>query len=62
RPQPCLYQPTAHFSRAHTTHCLNMHQHLFLPTSTEDLLSFLLNLLPTTKPRQFSKASSWFVR
>ncbi|KAI9478672.1 MAG: hypothetical protein EXX96DRAFT_255690 [Benjaminiella poitrasii] len=35
----------------------HMHQRLFLPISIEDPLPFLLNLLPTTKPRQSSKAS-----
>ncbi|KAI9473952.1 MAG: hypothetical protein EXX96DRAFT_487364, partial [Benjaminiella poitrasii] len=54
--------PTAHFSRAHAIHYLHMHQCLFFPTSIEDPLSFLLNLLPATKPRQSFDASSWFVR
>ncbi|KAI9483978.1 MAG: hypothetical protein EXX96DRAFT_478603, partial [Benjaminiella poitrasii] len=59
---PCLYYPTAHFSRAHAIQCLHMHRRLFLPVPIEDHLSFLLNLLPTTKPRQYSEGSSWFVR
>ncbi|KAI9483258.1 MAG: hypothetical protein EXX96DRAFT_519428 [Benjaminiella poitrasii] len=62
RPQSCLYQPTAHFFRSHAIHCLNMHQRRFLPISIEDPLSFRLNLLSTTKSRQPSEASHWFVR
>ncbi|KAI9474022.1 MAG: hypothetical protein EXX96DRAFT_488200 [Benjaminiella poitrasii] len=38
-----------------------MHQRLFLPVSIEDPLSFLLNILSTTNPRQSSEVSSWFV-
>ncbi|KAI9467806.1 MAG: hypothetical protein EXX96DRAFT_591378 [Benjaminiella poitrasii] len=33
---------------------------LFLPISIEDHLSFLLNILPTTKSRRPLKASPWF--
>ncbi|KAI9476021.1 MAG: hypothetical protein EXX96DRAFT_601795 [Benjaminiella poitrasii] len=61
-PNPCLYHLNADFSRSHVIYCLHMHQHLFFPVSIDDLLSFLLNFLPTTKPRQSSEASSWFVR
>ncbi|KAI9478360.1 MAG: hypothetical protein EXX96DRAFT_570547, partial [Benjaminiella poitrasii] len=56
-----LYHPTACFSRLHAIHCLHMHQHLFLPNSIEDPLSFLLDLLSTTKSRQPSDASFWHV-
>ncbi|KAI9468479.1 MAG: hypothetical protein EXX96DRAFT_603431 [Benjaminiella poitrasii] len=49
RPQFRLYHLTAHLSRPHAIHSLHMQQCLFLPTSIEDLLSFLLNLLSTKK-------------
>ncbi|KAI9473882.1 MAG: hypothetical protein EXX96DRAFT_579760 [Benjaminiella poitrasii] len=38
-----------------------MYQRLFLPTSIEGLLSFLLNPLPHKKTRHLSQASLWLV-
>lgn len=48
----CIQHPGQHWSRSLSFECLNIFDRLFLPTSIDDPISFLLNfLLPTTKPR-----------
>ncbi|OBZ80445.1 hypothetical protein A0J61_11505, partial [Choanephora cucurbitarum] len=39
-----------------------MHCRLLMPESIGDPLSFLLNILPTRRPRSFDAATAWTVR
>jgi hypothetical protein len=66
RPKPCIYHPHDLLTRSHAITCLNMHHRLLMPSTVSDPLSYLLNLLPssrkkpTIQPR--SKYSAWFIR
>ncbi|KAG1292455.1 hypothetical protein G6F62_004870 [Rhizopus arrhizus] len=68
--KPCIFHPTEKFTRSHAIWCLHMHRRLQMPLSEPDPLSFLLNKLPTKRPkppstlgRPFSTAySAWTIR
>ncbi|KAG1170299.1 hypothetical protein G6F35_017233 [Rhizopus arrhizus] len=51
RYKACPRHPGQSFTKAHTIHCLQMHRRLMMPETISDPLSFLLNMLPTKKPR-----------
>ncbi|KAG1398481.1 hypothetical protein G6F60_008338 [Rhizopus arrhizus] len=51
RYKDCPRHPGQPFTKAHTIHCLQMHRRLMMPETISDPLSFLLNMLPTKKPR-----------
>lgn len=59
QPKPCLKHHDSSLSKKHTIQCLDMHRRLQRPTTIEEPMSFLLNLLPTRKPRSFQYVPSW---
>ncbi|KAG1319162.1 hypothetical protein G6F62_011979 [Rhizopus arrhizus] len=66
RPKPCIYHPHDLLTRSHAITCLNMHRRLQLPSTVTDPLSFLLNILPTSRKKPTtqnrSKYAAWFIR
>ncbi|KAG1361628.1 hypothetical protein G6F61_014250 [Rhizopus arrhizus] len=62
RYKSCPRHPGQSFTKAHTIHCLQMHRRLMMPETISDPLSFLLNMLPTKKPRSPSITLSWTIR
>ncbi|KAG1578780.1 hypothetical protein G6F48_011664 [Rhizopus delemar] len=66
RPKPCIYHPHDLLTRSHAITCLNMHHRLLMPSTVSDPLSYLLNLLPTSRKKptiqRRSKYSAWFIR
>ncbi|KAG1285509.1 hypothetical protein G6F66_010395 [Rhizopus arrhizus] len=62
RYKACLRHPGQPFTKAHTIHCLQMHRRLMMPETISDPLSFLLNMLPTKKPRSPNTTLSWTIR
>ncbi|ORE02478.1 hypothetical protein BCV72DRAFT_317778 [Rhizopus microsporus var. microsporus] len=46
KPRPCPKHPTQQLSKNHAISCLDIHRCLFMPETTRDPLSFLLNMLP----------------
>ena len=58
----CPRHPSQPFTKAHAVHCLQMHRKLMMPETISDPLSFLLNMLPTRKPRSPNTVSSWTIR
>ncbi|KAG0737612.1 hypothetical protein G6F57_002804 [Rhizopus arrhizus] len=66
RPKPCIYHPHDLLTRSHAITCLHMHHRLLMPSTVSDLLSYLLNLLPTSRKKPTiqprSKYSAWFIR
>ncbi|KAI8646105.1 hypothetical protein BD408DRAFT_474100 [Parasitella parasitica] len=55
-PSPCIYHPFENFTRKHAIECLHMHSRLQMPLSVDDPLSYLLNHLPSKKPRNPQQA------
>ncbi|KAG1028717.1 hypothetical protein G6F57_001337 [Rhizopus arrhizus] len=51
RPKPCIYHPHDLLTRSHAITCLNMHHRLLMPSTVSDPLSYLLNLLPTSRKK-----------
>jgi hypothetical protein len=51
---------------SHAITCLHMHHRLLMPSTVSDPLSYLLNLLPTSRKKptiqRRSKYSAWFIR
>ncbi|KAG1003992.1 hypothetical protein G6F27_010549 [Rhizopus arrhizus] len=62
RYKACPRHPGQPFTKAHTIHCLQMHRRLMMPETISDPLSFLLNMLPTKKPRSPNTTLSWTIR
>ena len=62
KPKECILHPGQHWSRRHLFECLHVHDRLFLPSTIDDPISFLLNLLPLRKPRRPESYASWVVR
>ncbi|KAG1300341.1 hypothetical protein G6F66_000019 [Rhizopus arrhizus] len=62
RYKACPRHPGQSFTKAHTIHCLQMHRRLMMPETISDPLSFLLNMLPTKKPRSPNTTLSWTIR
>ncbi|KAG1136594.1 hypothetical protein G6F37_013697 [Rhizopus arrhizus] len=62
RYKSCPRHPDQSFTKAHTIHCLQMHRRLMMPETISDPLSFLLNMLPTKKPRSPNTTLSWTIR
>lgn len=60
KPKECIFHPQHNWSRRHAFECLHIHHRLFLPSSIEDPISFLLNLLPLHKPRP-TDSHSWYI-
>ena len=58
----CPRHPSQPFTKAHAVHCLQMHRKLMMPETISDPLSFLLNMLPTRKPRSPNTVRSWTIR
>ncbi|KAG1136273.1 hypothetical protein G6F37_011185 [Rhizopus arrhizus] len=47
QPKSCTKHPDRSLSKKYAIQCLDMRQNLQMPTTIEDSLPFLLNLLPT---------------
>ncbi|KAG1152166.1 hypothetical protein G6F37_001390 [Rhizopus arrhizus] len=66
RPKPCIYHPHDLLTRSHAITCLHMYHRLLMPSTVSDPLSYLLNLLPTSRKKSTiqsrSKYSAWFIR
>jgi hypothetical protein len=62
RYKTCPRRPGQPFTKAHAIHCLQMHRRLMMPEAISDPLSFLLNMLPTRRPRSPNTALSWSIR
>jgi hypothetical protein len=66
RPKPCIYHPHDLLTRSHAITCLHMHHRLLMPSTVSNPLSYLLNLLPTSRKKpniqRRSKYSAWFIR
>ncbi|KAG1207887.1 hypothetical protein G6F35_010928 [Rhizopus arrhizus] len=66
RPKPCIYHPHDLLTRSHANSCLHIHHRLLMPSTVSDPLSYLLNLLPTSRKKHTiqprSKYSAWFIR
>jgi hypothetical protein len=62
RCKTCPRHPGQSLTKAHTIHCLQMHSRLMMPQTISDPLSFLLNILPTRKPRSPNTTLSWGIR
>ncbi len=60
KPKECIFHPSHNWSRQHAIECLHVHHRLYMPTSVEDPISFLLNLLPLHKPCRPSNCTSWY--
>ncbi|KAG1180414.1 hypothetical protein G6F70_001482 [Rhizopus microsporus] len=58
----CPRHPSQPFTKAHAIHCLQMHRKLMMPETISDPLFFLLNMLPTRKPRSPNTVRSWTIR
>ncbi|KAI9487835.1 MAG: hypothetical protein EXX96DRAFT_475810, partial [Benjaminiella poitrasii] len=56
------YCPPAHPSRRHAVICLQRHSRLQIPETIQDPLSFLLNQLPSKKPRTSNSFTPWHIR
>ncbi|ORE09053.1 hypothetical protein BCV72DRAFT_321315 [Rhizopus microsporus var. microsporus] len=54
--------PGGRYKTLHTIHCLQMHRRLMMSQTISDPLSFLLNMLPTKKPRSPNTTLSWTIR
>ncbi|KAG1524951.1 hypothetical protein G6F52_003757 [Rhizopus delemar] len=61
-PKPCPYHPNNNLLRRHAISCLNMHRRLCIPEAIADLISFLLDTLPTRTFLPSSTALSWTCR
>ncbi|EIE82274.1 hypothetical protein RO3G_06979 [Rhizopus delemar RA 99-880] len=59
-PKPCPKHPDSSLSKKHAIQYLGMLQMLQVPITIENPSPFLLNLLPTRKPRSFRSASPCF--
>ncbi|ORE12399.1 hypothetical protein BCV71DRAFT_191123, partial [Rhizopus microsporus] len=51
RYKTCLWRSGQPFTMAHTIHSLQVRHRLMMPQTISDALFFLLNMLPTRKPR-----------
>jgi len=58
----CPLHPDHSLTKSHAIKCLQMHRRLMMPETITDPLSFLLNLLPTRRPKSPSKAIPWNIR
>ncbi|EPB88091.1 hypothetical protein HMPREF1544_05153 [Mucor circinelloides 1006PhL] len=58
----CPLHPDRSLTKSHAIKCLQMHRRLMTPETITDPLSFLLNLLPTRRPKSPSKAIPWNIR
>ncbi|PHZ12829.1 uncharacterized protein RHIMIDRAFT_137672 [Rhizopus microsporus ATCC 52813] len=62
RYKTCPRHPGQPFTKAHTIHCFQMHRRLMIPQTISDPLFFILNMLPTKKPRPPNTTLSWTIR
>ncbi|KAJ8652485.1 hypothetical protein O0I10_011883 [Lichtheimia ornata] len=60
KPTGCPYCNTNNrTTRAHLTQCLQVHQQLAVPSNIKDPISWLLNQLPTSKPKSSERCQYW---
>ncbi|CEP19753.1 hypothetical protein [Parasitella parasitica] len=58
----CPLHPNRSLTKSHAIQCLRMHHRLMMLETIDDPLSFLLNLLPTRRPKPTSKGTPWTIR
>ncbi|CDH60968.1 hypothetical protein RO3G_09771 [Lichtheimia corymbifera JMRC:FSU:9682] len=60
KPTKCPHcNTTNRTTREHLIQCLQVHQQLAVPPTTKDPISWMLNQLPTSKPRSPERCQYW---